>query len=113
MKSPAIQRYIQQYNHAFLREVARYELSKITRFAVTRDDVIGRLHMLALTPPDETKGSIDGQVSALNAITEILGLKFSARDADAFFKGRTQDELDYYALHGRFPDGNSDPTPEP
>lgn len=107
LKKPAVQRYLQNYNHAFLREMARYELSRVTRFSVTREDVIGRLHMLSLMPPEDTKGSIDGQVEALNAITEILGLKFSPRDADTFFANRTPEELRNYALYGKF-----DPTEE-
>jgi hypothetical protein len=102
MKRPEIQRYIQQYNHAFLKEVARYELSQITKYPVSRDDIIGRLYMLSLTPPEETKGTIDGQVSAMSAIVDLLGLKFSPRDADSFFKDKTPEELRNYALYGKF-----------
>lgn len=107
LKSPRVQRYLQQYNHAFVREMARIELARILKFPVTRDDVIGRLYALALVPPEETKGTIDGQVQAIETISEILGLKFSPRDADTFFKDRTPAELENYARYGKF-----DPTPE-
>jgi hypothetical protein len=107
IKTPAVQRYLQQYNHAFLKEMARFELAKVTRFPVCRDDVIGRLYTLALTPPEETKGTIEGQVKAVETIADILGLKFNPRDADTFFKDRTPQELENYARYGKF-----DPTEE-
>jgi len=108
-KSKPVQDYLKQYRHHFLREMARYELNRITRLPVSREDVVGRLLALALTPPEETKGTIDGQVEALSTISEILGLKFTARDADSFFKGKSVEELRNYALTGDF-HGKSDPA---
>lgn len=94
--------YLSQYRHAFLKEMARHEVHNLSRHSVTREDVVGRLLTLALVPPEETRGTIDGQVQALNTVTEILGLKFSPRDADSFFRDRTVEELDNYARYGNF-----------
>ena len=122
LDAPAVKRYIQQYNHAFLREMARYELSKITRFPVSREDVVGRLYALALTPPEETKGSIEGQVKAVETLADVLGLKFNPRDADTFFKDKTPAELENYARYGKFDvteeekkvlDASTEPAPKP
>jgi hypothetical protein len=110
LKQTRCANYIQTYNLTFLKHMARYELSQVTKYAVTREDIIGRLYMLALVPPDETKGTIEGQVEAMNAIIDLLGLKFSPRDADSYFKDKTAEQLRHYALHGKFdPD---EPVPQ-
>lgn len=101
-KSKPVQDYLKQYRHHFLREMARYELNRITQLPVSREDVVARLLALSLTPPEETKGTINGQVEALSTISEILGLKFTARDADAFFKDKSPEQLRNYARYGKF-----------
>lgn len=105
LKTKVVQDYLKQYRHQFLREMARYEVNRITQYPVSREDVVGRLLSLALTPPDETRGNIEGQVEALSTISEILGMKFSPRDADAYFSGKSPEQLKNYARYGKF-----DPT---
>jgi hypothetical protein len=82
--------------------MARWEVNQITKFPVGRADVISRALALALMPPNETKGDIEGQVKALEMIAEIMGMKFTPRDADHFFKDKTPEQLDDFARYGIF-----------
>ncbi|HEY1808840.1 MAG TPA: hypothetical protein VGG42_09775 [Acidobacteriaceae bacterium] len=102
MRIKAFRDYLKRYEAQFLKTMASWEVTQVTKFPVGRGDVLGRLIALALLPPEDTKGTIDGQVEALNAISEILGLKFSPRDADAYFKDKTPDQIKNYALHGKW-----------
>jgi len=63
---------------------------------------VARLLVLGLMEPEDTKGTIEGQVEALAQIAEILGMKFSPRDADRYFDGKTPEQLRNYAKYGKF-----------
>jgi len=52
----------------------------------------------------DTKGSIVGQVAALEKAAEYAGFKVHAQDVDKFFAGRSPEECEYYAKHGHFED---------
>lgn len=97
-----VQDYLKQYRHAFLKRMAAYEVGRITRYPVSREDVIGRYWDLAMLAPEETRGNIEGQKMALDGIAELLGMKFSPRDADAFFKDKTPEQLKNFAMYGKF-----------
>lgn len=105
--------YLKQYRHAFLKQMAAYEVGRITRYPVTREDVIGRYWALANMPPEETRGNIDGQKTALDGIAEILGMKFSPRDADSFFRDKTPEQLKNYAIYGKFEPSDEEKAPGP
>jgi hypothetical protein len=102
MKRRPVQRYLHGYNNEFIKQMARWEVNQITKFPVGRADVISRALALALMPPNETKGDIEGQVKALEMIAEIMGMKFTPRDADHFFKDKTPEQLDDFARYGIF-----------
>ncbi|MGP8269098.1 MAG: hypothetical protein ACLQLH_03445 [Terracidiphilus sp.] len=101
-KRGTVKRYQESYRKAFLKEMARAEVRRIVKLNVTREDIVSGLYSLAIIPPDSTKGTILGQVNAYNSLSELLGLKLTARDADNFFKGKSPEELENYARHGSF-----------
>jgi hypothetical protein len=101
-KSGAVRRYQEAYRKDFLREMARAEVKRIIKLNVTREDIISGLYSLAMTPAELTKGNINGQVAAYDSLSELLGLKLTPRDADNFFKDKTPEELQNFALHGSF-----------
>lgn len=94
--------YLESYRMMLLKHLAAYEMSQILKFPVTRDDLIGRLFTLSNFAPQETNGTIDGQVKAIQGIATLLGLEFTQRDADNFFKGKSVDQIRNFAKYGDF-----------
>lgn len=75
------------------------------RYEVTREVIIQRMAQLYLDP----KVHIDHKdvIAAGKQLGEWLGMKEKTRDPfaqDDIFAGKTEEELDYYAINSRFPD---------
>jgi hypothetical protein len=100
-----IQKYIEGYRADLRAEMIREEVRTLKRKGYTREDVLAHLDRLATIPPEKTKGSITGQVSAAEAMGKILGLVVAPKNADDLFKGRTEQELEHFAAHGTFSPG--------
>jgi hypothetical protein len=97
-----VQKYIEDYRQRTMLELAREEVRTMRQRGFTREDILALLHDLATIPPEKTKGSITGQVAAVEEMARVMGLQVAPRDPDSFFKGRTEEEIAYYAEHGAF-----------
>lgn len=97
-----VQKYIESYRHNAMLELARDEVRTMRRSGYTREDVLAILHDLATMPPEKTKGSIMGQVAAVEEMAKVMGIQVAPRNPDEFFKGRTMEEMACYAEHGVF-----------
>jgi hypothetical protein len=73
-RRPCVQRYMQERRERLLAEIEREDLAMLKEFAISRDSIVARLWAIANLSPKETKGSVVGQVQALNALGEMLGL---------------------------------------
>jgi hypothetical protein len=97
-----VQAYMAKYRDRIMMQMVREEVRLFVRQGFTREDVLTTLYDIALLPPERTRGSVSGQVGALSTMSTIMGLITSPRNADEFFKGRTNEELEHFALHGCF-----------
>jgi hypothetical protein len=107
MKVPAIREAIAEKQAAAVSAAGK----KLGR-TITKIDVVERLLRLADIPISKTRGNMSGQVSALKSIAEIQGYVLSKNlNYFAMFDGKSEEELEYFALHGYWPTV-PDPGPE-
>lgn len=97
-----VQAWIEKYRAESLRQLVLSDIRVMRRAGFTRDDILTLLHDLATVPPEKTRGSISGQVAAVSEMARVMGIQVQPRDPDAFFKGRTEEEIRNYAEHGVF-----------
>jgi hypothetical protein len=97
-----VQLYLEKYRDRMMTQMVREEVRSLRRQGYMRDDVLEVLHEIATMPPERTRGSIAGQVSAATAMGTIMGLVAFPRNPDDLFKGRTEEELAHFAVHGSF-----------
>lgn len=86
---PAVKLYALEYRDKFLTIMAQKRANTLTRVGCTREAIIGRYMELGLMEPDRTKGTIDGQVKALQAASALAG--FTKDDP---LEGKTDQELE-------------------
>lgn len=108
---PAVQRYLMEAQTVFLYKLASAKIRLLKKVEVNGTVVEQRLAQLMMMEPDETKGTIDGQVKAARTLAEIFGLL----DNSDPLKNKTREEL--LALvqkaHGRVIQGNTQSEPRP
>jgi hypothetical protein len=96
----AVQQYLAEYRSVFLQQMAAYEARELVKRKITRETVAARYMELADMPPEMTKGSIDGQVEALKAVSELLGMKFDPAKIPGLLSGMTDEQLREAATQG-------------
>ncbi len=99
---PRIQEYIRLYREQFAFMLASRELDAAAAIGIDRNALVQRLWMLANTVPERTRGSIDGQVAAVDKIADMLGYKIQPRNLDDFFKGKSDEQVANYLAYGSF-----------
>ncbi len=97
-----VQTYLERYRDRLMMQMVKEEVRSLKRQGYMRDDILSVLYDIATMPPEKTRGSITGQVSAAVAMSTIMGLVDPVRNPDKFFEGRTEEELDCYAKYGVF-----------
>lgn len=75
LNKPHVKLYAIRFREDFIKEFVRQEVATSRKKGVSRDTVQERLMAIAMMPPNETKGSVDGQVKALQELSAQLGLK--------------------------------------
>lgn len=71
-----IHTYVGQYRAIFMERMAAREVDILIKRKITRETIAEKLIALADTPPERTRGSIEGQVKALDSAVALLGFKF-------------------------------------
>jgi len=74
LKQPHVKLYAIEFRERFIKTMAQMEVAALKKTGITRSSIESRLMDLALMDPEQTKGSIDGQVKALQALGNIIGL---------------------------------------
>jgi hypothetical protein len=78
---------------------------------VTHEEVVARLWELACLPATETKDNIGGQVRAISALADVLGMKLTRTAGLAReFEGRSSEEQEFFAVHGYWPEQSVEPA---
>jgi len=74
------------------------------RRTVTRAGIIDGLYALATTTPENTNGNISGQVKAWENLAKIHGMLIErSADVTKEFAGRSEEDLEFFAEHGFWP----------
>ena len=89
-----------------IRELLDRKMAQVAKQAgVERVDIVQRLWELASLSHAETGGGITGQVRAADTLAEIMGMKVQrTADLTKQFDGRSEEELEFYANNGRWPE---------
>ena len=76
-----------------------------TEVTVCRADVINRLWELARMSPKETHDTINGQIKATEILAQIFDVRINrTADLDRELENRTEEEVNYFAAHGFWPE---------
>jgi hypothetical protein len=71
---PRVRAYMQEHRAAVQQRLVEQEGEGLRRRQISRDQILARLWEIANLSPETTRGSITGQVKALNMIMAIEGL---------------------------------------
>jgi hypothetical protein len=63
---------------------------------------VRKLWMLANITPERTRGTITGQVDAIEQIAGMLGYQIEPRNMSKFFDGKTDEQVKNYLDYGSF-----------
>lgn len=85
---PHVKLYAIRFRDDFIKEMVRREVTRSRKKGITPGSVQERLMEIAMMPPADTKGSVDGQVKALQELAGHLGLK-----KDDPLTGKSTEEL--------------------
>lgn len=73
-RRPCVLKYMQERRDRLLAELEKKEIAGLQKFDLGRDAIITQLWQIANLSATETKGSVTGQVQALNCLSGIFGL---------------------------------------
>ena len=73
MESAPVRLYLQKLQDQTIKELAKVKVRVMRKVGVCRATIESRLMELAMMDPDKTKGTIDGQVKALNTLAQRFG----------------------------------------
>src|SRR5215467_6437147 len=111
MKDPEVVKALQKKQEALLQESGEHLARTLP---LSRADVIDRLWQLAQLSPRETNSNITGQVKAAQALEEIFALNIDQNDLlKRQLEGRSQEELEFYVVHGFLPHQEPKPAEAP
>jgi hypothetical protein len=102
MKNPLFVKTLQQKQESMAEQSGKILGERI---AVSRTEVLNRLWDLARMTPEQTNGTIYGQIKATETLAYVFDIKIvRPADVDDLLRGRTTDEVDYFVANGYFPE---------
>lgn len=96
-----VRAWMERYTEQFIAGMAQADVMKATKNNISRESILLRLWHLGNTPPQETRGSIDGQVTALMKLADLLGIAFDPNKLPEQFRNWSDEELRKYAATGK------------
>lgn len=105
LRRPQVARYLEKLKVKVEQKEIERTAKKIADMqTVGRAEVFSRMAELMNMPPDITNDNISGQVKAGEALAKILGMMVErTADVTKMFEGKTEQELEYFAVHGEWP----------
>jgi hypothetical protein len=73
MDSASVRLYLQKLQDQTIKELAKVKVRVMRKVGICRATIESRLMELAMLDPDKTRGSVDGQVKALNTLAARFG----------------------------------------
>ena len=108
MGSAPVRLYLQKLQDQTIKELAKVKVRVMRKVGVCRATIEQRLMELAMMDPSQTKGSVDGQVKALNTLATRFGY---GKETDPT-ENMTPEELQRLVLSkAKFIEGNSRTPP--
>jgi hypothetical protein len=101
-RKPRIQQYLMIYQTQFAAMMAQQEVDKMLALDIDRSALVRKLWMLANITPERTRGTITGQVDAIEQIAGMLGYQIEPRNMSKFFDGKTDEQVKNYLDYGSF-----------
>ena len=106
MDSAPVRLYLQKLQEQTIKELAKVKVRVMRKVGICRATIEQRLMELAMLDPERTKGSVDGQVKALNT----LATRFGYGEEKDPTEGMTPEELQKLVLSkAKFIEGNRTP----
>ena len=103
MDSASVRLYLQKLQDQTIKELAKAKVRIMRRVGICRGAIENRLMELAMLDPDKTRGSVDGQVKALNTLATRFGY---GKESDPT-ENMTPEELQKLVLSkAKFIEGN-------
>ena len=102
-KRVAVKAYLERFTDRFLENMAQAETAKFMASGISRESIAQRLYFLGNVPPHDTRGGIDGQVTALVKLAELMGYTFDQNKIPEALRGMTSDQLQNFAVRGAKP----------
>lgn len=90
LRRPAVRHYLQKADDYLLIELAKAKVRRMRKVGISQANVEERLMEIAQMGPEDTKGTVDGQVKALRTLAEILGM---IGKGDEGIKNKSREEL--------------------
>lgn len=75
MNRRQVKAYLERFQMVFMERMAESEARNLINRRISRETIAERYMQLADTPPQLTKDSIDGQITALDSLVALLGYK--------------------------------------
>ena len=88
---PHVQLYLAEFHGEFLKQLAQSKVRNMRKCGVTKSALEERLMQIVMMNPEETKGTVIGQVAAGKLLAGMMGYN-SEGEADPL-KDKTQEEL--------------------
>ena len=108
MGSAPVRLYLQKLQDQTIKELAKVKVRVMRKVGICRATIESRLMELAMLDPERTKGSVDGQVKALNTLATRFGY---GKESDPT-ENMTPEELQKLVLSkARFIEGNGRTPP--
>jgi hypothetical protein len=106
MESAPVRLYLQKLQDQTIKELAKVKVRVMRKVGICRATIEQRLMELAMLDPERTKGSVDGQVKALNTLATRFGY---GKENDPT-ENMTPEELQKLVLSkAKFIEGNRTP----
>jgi hypothetical protein len=75
MNRRQVKAYLERFQMVFMERMAENEARQLLNRKITREGIAERYMQLADMPPQLTKDNIEGQITALDSLVALLGLK--------------------------------------
>jgi hypothetical protein len=98
VRRPQVVEFCREYRVEMARELARRDVGELERYDISHVTLLRELMRMMKTPIHQTRSNMNAQVEAAKVMAVVLG------PMGKTFEGRTEEELEYFAEHGRFED---------
>lgn len=98
VRRPQVVEFCREYRVEMARELARRDVGELDKYDISHVTLLRELMRMMKTPIHQTRSNMNAQVEAAKVMAVVLG------PMSKVFAGRTEEELNFFADHGYFPE---------